>query len=450
MKNKIRSALAILAFLLTACQTPTLPTLPVQPPTQAAAAPTPDQPVKELPTVAPTAPPTEVPTPLVIETQSPTGCLLAWAANDSLSCQLEGGAILNLFMGVTGANSPRISPSGQWIAFKIPQADLSEQLWVINIDGSAPRLLVNPLDLPAVETGFTPSVLNYEWLAGDAGLLFNTSRVPVSAEIGMYDPNINDLWLVDFSSGSRSQLLASGEGGLFSLSPDRQYVAVSLGTSINLYSVAGGDLNAITRLPFESILTYSEYAYKPTVYWSPDSTFFSVLIPSKDPLAADTSGSIFRVGVDGSINLLSTQAGNFVFGAGSYSISPDGNWLASGSYDTSSQYSLRISATDGGISSPVATAQGLNGLAWSADSRQFAYAVATSDTSGSLHSVSLDGTITDLASAGRVISAGWLDGSSLVYLTLDGSGWKLWFASPGGSASLVSSGAGSNVQFDLR
>lgn len=450
MKTRVLCALAILAFFLAACQKSTLPTLPIQPSTQATAIPTPMDPVKEIPTEAPTIPPTEAPTPLVVETPSPVGCLLAWAANDSLNCQLEGGAIVNLFMGVTGANSPQISPSGQWIAFKIPQADQSEQLWVVKIDGSAPRLLVNPLDLPPADMGFTPSVLNYEWLAGDAGLLFNTSRVPVSTDIGMYDPNVNDLWRLDFVSGSQSQLLPSGEGGLFSLSPDRQYVAVSLGTFINLYSVSGDNLTPVAHLPFESIITYSEYTYKPTVYWSPDSAFFSVLVPSKDPLAADSSGSIYRVGVDGSINLRSNPAGNFVFGAGSYSISPDGKWLASGSYDTSSQYSLRISATDGGISSPVATAQGLNGLAWSMDSSQFAYAISTSDTSGSLDSISLDGVTSDLASVGRVTSARWLDGSSLVYLTLDGSGWKLWFASSGNGSSLVASGVGSDVQFDLR
>ncbi len=452
MRKNLILLLAGLMLVLVACDpTPTLPPLVVDAPTSAPDSATAEPKATDLPTTEPTLAPTTVPTlePVVIP-PSVSGCLIAWAGDSAVKCQMEGGEIRTLVSGVTGVNTPRISPSGLQVAFRMTQDDLTDQLWLVGVDGSAPRLLIDPTTIPAPETGFISSIFRFEWLAGDSALLFSTLKVPVSDEIGMYLPYNFDLMTVDVTSGAQQTLIAAGNGGMFYLSPDQQFVTISRATALELYAISPAGLSPVTNVPFPMIITYSEYNYLPAIFWSLDSSFFTSLIPSEDPMADLPYASLYRVGVNGAINLLSQPQGNFVFGGGSIQISPDGLWFAKGQYNSLGELELSLERTDGSVTINVAAMQGLDALAWSADSQRLAYTQTTSDTSGMVSVISTAGDNSLIANSGRVLDARWLDGESFVYLTQDVSGWKLWFHSPGSGESLLGSGSETDAQFDLR
>ena len=452
MQKRLLFLLVVLMLALVACEpTPTLPPLSVDTPTTLPDSPTAEPKATDMPTAEPTlAPPTEATAVPVITLPPAAGCLIAWAGDGAVSCQMEGGEIRTLVTGITGVNTPRVSPSGLLVAYRVTLVDLSEQLWLVGVDGSAPRLLVDPTTIPASETGFTSSIFRFEWLAGDSALLFSTGKVPVSEEIGMYLPYNFDLMTVDVASGALQTLIAAGNGGMFYLSPNQQYVTVSRAESLDLYAISAAGLSPINSVPFPMILTYSEYNYMPAIFWSPDSSIYTSLVPSDDPMADLPYASLYRVGVDGVINLLSQPQGNYVFGGGSIQISPDGQWFAKGQYNSLGEMDLSLVRTDGSTTVPVATMQGLNALAWSADSQYLAFTQTTSDTSGTLSTISTAGVVDLVANSGRVLDAKWLDGESFVYLTQDSSGWKLWFHNPGSGERLLASGSTTDAQFDLR
>lgn len=450
MKLRTIFLLAVLILALAACDaTPTLPPLVVDTPTSLPESATAEPKSTEVPTSEPTVPVVE---PTAESTPIPpvSGCLIAWAGEGYVTCQMEGGEIRTLVSGVTGANTPRVSPSGALVAYRVTLDDLSEQLWLVGVDGSAPRLLIDPTAIPAPETGFISSIFRFEWLAGDSALVLSTVKVPVSEDIGMYLPYNFDLMTVDVASGTRQTLIAAGSGGMFYLSPNQQYIMISRAESLDLYNISLAGLSPITSVTFPMIITYSEYNYMPAAFWSPDSTFFTSLVPSNDPMADLPYASIYRVGVDGSTNLLSQPQGNFVFGGGSIQISPDGLWFAKGQYNTLGELVLSLERTDGSASLPVAAMQGLDALAFSADSTTLAFTQTTSDTSGSLSTITTGGVTNLVAISGRVLDAHWLDGSTFAYLTQDSTGWKLWLHVPGSGENLLASGAGSGAQFDLR
>jgi hypothetical protein len=452
MQKRLIVLLVVLMLALAACDsTPTLPPLLVDTPTVLPDSSTAEPKVTDLPTAEPTlAPPTEATAVPVVTLPPAAGCLIAWAGDGSVSCQMEGGEIRTLVSGVTGVNTPRVSPSGGLVAFRVPLDNLSEQLWLVGVDGSAPRLLIDPTTIPAPETGFVSSIFRFEWLAGDSALLFSTMKVPVSDDIGMYLPYNFDLMTVDVANGTLQTLIAAGNGGMFYLSPNQQYVTVSRATALDLYSIIPSRLTTITSVPFPSIITYSEYNYMPAIFWSLDSSLFTSLVPSEDPLADLPYASLYRVGVDGAITMLSQPEGNYVFGGGSIQISPDGLWFAKGQYNSLGELELSLNRTDGSAAVPVATMQGLDALAWSTDSQYLAFTQTSSDTSGTLSTISTAGAVALVANSGRLLDARWLDGETFVYLSQDTSGWKLWFHNPGSGESLIGSGSETDAQFDFR
>ena len=237
---------------------------------------------------------------------------------------------------------------------------------------------------------------------------------------------------------------------MFYLSPNQQYVTVSRAESLDLYAISAAGLSPINSVPFPMILTYSEYNYMPAIFWSPDSSIYTSLVPSDDPMADLPYASLYRVEVGGAITLISQPQGNYVFGGGSIQISPDGQWFAKGQYNSLGEMDLSLFRTDGSTTVPVAVMQGLDALAWSRDGQSLAFTQTTSDTSGTLSTITTAGVVDLVANSGRVLDAKWLDGELFVYLVQDSSGWKLWFHNPGSGESLLASGSTTDAQFDLR
>ena len=130
---------------------------------------------------------------------------------------------------------------------------------------------------------------------------------------------------------------------------------------------------------FPTIITYSEYTYKPRPQWSADGAYFTVAIPSADPLAADPSFTVYRISVDGAVTPLANQPGNIVFGGAiAPQIAPDGQHLvySAGQSDGSGDVLHMLALLGDAVGDNSFDSQmGPIGLGWSPDSQNYVYAV---------------------------------------------------------------------------
>jgi hypothetical protein len=460
----LRKSLAPVALTLAvlACSLPGLPAAtPVSPDTVAtsvaatltALAPPATLPPSATP-LAPTAlTPTETPGPLT------STCSLAYADGNQVYCLSQGGtSVLLADTGGAGApGDPAISPDGALVAYRVSQTDGTSQLWVAAFDGSGARLLVGRDQIPAAEPNIINSPLHYEWQAGTRRLIFDTSWLPVPFEGGPGEYLNADLWSVDADTGVVTPVLPKDSAGRFAVSPDGGRVALSRPTGIDLVNSDGTGLRHVMDFPF--INTASEYAYKPEARWSPDGAFFSLVIPSPDPLAPETSASFYRVGADGVVQPLATVPGNFVFGGDPRGdFAPNGEHVAYGQYaaDGSGAAALHLFSLDGSrdaIVDSVPPGQGFVGLGWSPDSQSYAYArrqFGASDVHDDILIVRADATTTMIA-PGLMgpVALRWRDaGGFIVHGALEGE-WALIYQGLGGVQQILAT-TSSNVTFDVR
>ncbi|MGH2524910.1 MAG: hypothetical protein ACRDH2_20575, partial [Anaerolineales bacterium] len=250
-------------------------------------------------------------------------CSLAYADASRLYCLGEGGTPIPIADGNAAqgtVSNPAISSDGAWVAYLINMMYDKAQLWAVNVSKLAGnnglnlprRLLVGLEQIPSDNPNMVNSPLTFQWQVGTHTLFFDTGYSP--RDDAAFGEHTNaDLWKVDADSGAVTNIMAKQSAGRFALSPDGKYVALSSPRSIDLINADGTNLRHLLDFPF--IDTGSEYYYKPATVWSPDSTFFSVAVPSADPLAADAHVTFYRMGVDGNVQTLGSAPGNFVFGS---------------------------------------------------------------------------------------------------------------------------------------
>jgi len=232
--------------------------------------------------------------------------------------------------------------------------------------------------------------------------------------------------------------------GLFSVAPDGRWIAISRPTGIDLLTADGGQRQTdLVAFPF--IYTYSEYAFKPPVVWSPESAFFSVVVPSYDPLAEDAHATLYRVHTDGTVNLLGRVSGNFVFGGEPLpAFAPDGRRLVYGQAMAGSAPTLHlvtVENNDDRIADTLSEPYLLGGLGWSPGSRYYLYVRRQFIAEG------LEDEICLLAAAGAVqtvvprvagpVSARWLDDESFIVLGGIEGLWGFYYFSVGGGTAFV-------------
>ncbi|MGH2522344.1 MAG: TolB family protein [Anaerolineales bacterium] len=382
-------------------------------------------------------------------------CSLAYADAGRLYCLGEGGTPIPIAdAGTEGTiSSPAISSDGAWVAYLINKEDGSSELWAVDVrtltgnDGlSLPRrLLIGQTEIYADVTLWP---LSYAWQAGTHTLYFNTRYTPVGGPTGPGEYTTNDLWKANADTGDVPIILGRDTAGRFALSPDGQFIAIFNPQSIALMNADGSNYRPLLEFPF--ILTYSEYAYKPTTVWSPDSTFFSVLVPSADPLAADASATLYRIFVaDGSVQTLATLSGNFVFGGPSGAdISPDGQRLAYVRVNqTTNVMELHFVNADGTGDVVVAQDVAINTLGWSPNSDHLAYSVVPG---GGSYLAALEGEPQPFAPGLQAMSVEWVDGLSFYFLGGAGDQWGLYFQRLGEPTQVVASGLSNNATFDVR
>ncbi len=134
----------------------------------------------------------------------------------------------------------------------------------------------------------------------------------------------NDLWTAPYYSasgaiGASAQALAPSSGGVygwwgnaFAWSPHGEWIAMGSTEQVSIINLKNGKRAELAT--FAAINTYSNWAWTPTVAWTPDSRFVLTVLPGLSPAGqspGDTSVfDVWALAVDGSFRAkLANEAG---------------------------------------------------------------------------------------------------------------------------------------------
>jgi len=242
------------------------------------------------------------------------GDIWLWSSDDTKSQLTSSGMVY----------SSNISDDGQVIAFLRQVDDFHAELWAINSDGTNERRLISVYDLDEMTADIRDpnsvaiNPYHFDWVPGSHKVAFNTQQVFQGPGLFLFD----DLRIIDADTYVFFTLLAPGQGGEFEYSPDGSQIAISTPTDLSLVDSNGGDRR--NALPYDQVITYSEYRYYAKPVWMPDSLSLRVAIPPADPLAEPRlPTTLWYIPADGS---LSYQMGSVVaepFFSSEVSYSPD-------------------------------------------------------------------------------------------------------------------------------
>jgi hypothetical protein len=406
--------------------------------------------------------PSETPGAAATATTAPAGptCAVSYADGSNLYCLGEGDAVTILATAppLTEIADPAISPDGQLVAYMVGLQGEPRELWVVGADPTLnpPRILVETADVPSPNPANEWYPRRFAWRAGTRTLFFDTRWQPVGGVQGPGEYVNSDLWLADADSPTIAAILGEGLGGNWAASPDGSYVAFSYATGVGLVSADGSTLRRDV-VTFPSIITYSEYQFKPDLFWQADSLAFNLAVPSADPMAPDPSASLYRVSTDGVVQGLATVPGNFVFGGNIRpAFSPTGAFavysqIQSGSSQTEDVHLLRLSG-DVPSDTIVDTRDLVIGGGWSPNGDHFAYASTPGSVPGSGYDLGLEGPIQPWAPGlTQLVRLEWRDPTTFYFIgTINNAAFGLYRQTLGAEPVLLASGLPSQAGLDVR
>jgi hypothetical protein len=392
------------------------------------------------------APTTAPPTAAAPTETPPPNCSLAYSDGDgSLFCFLDDGTSRLISAGA-GLGNPRLSPDGALVAYRLTDG-LGSQLWVVNADGSGrPYSLAAQDDLPSEDAALIYSPLNFAWRAGTHSLLFGTSWYRVGGEARPGERPSADLWTVNADSREVTQLLPQEDAGHFSLSPDGRLAAISRSTGMDLMDLESGVLQREV-IAFPARVTDGEDTYQPNVTWSPDSQFFSVVIP-----ASQADATWYRVNTDGEAQAVGTLAGVGLGNGISPEVSPDGQSVIYEQADPDGVRRLYLVRSDGSSVAVMDRRPLAQGWGWSPESQRYLFTiVGETGAEGEGLILGVEGGVEVLASGLNAVRlVRWRDPHSvLLHAQIEGQ-WGLWHVAPGGAPQLLVDGLGPEAQVDAR
>ena len=388
------------------------------------------------------------------------GCKLAYADQDTLYCLPDSGTPQTLATG-SGLFGPALSPDGTLIAYQVVITAGVTQLWVASVSegGAAPHVLVGQDQLPSADGSQVNSPNHYAWLDGTHTLVFDTRYLPTAGPGGPGEYINADLWKVDADSGTLAALLPAKQAGTFAASPDGHTIAVSRGTGLDLIN-ADGSQHHKDVITFLAIVTYSEYAYKPHIQWSADGSYFTVGVPNQDPAASNAAITFYKVTAGGTVKLLGSHPGNYVFGGNvPPQIAPDGAHVVYAVADPAGgAESLHMLTLQPGALADNAfdTQASPGGWGWSPDSQVYAYDDVPGSGGGKLYAtgpgVETPHVFADNLSALKDLR--WVNGNTVVFLgQIGGSAWSLYRQTTGGEPAAVQTlilGLTDQASFDVK
>lgn len=316
------------------------------------------------------------------------------------------------------------------------------EVLAVNADGSGQTSLLTPATFNALydHEGFLHNDLgSIAFIPGSHDLLLNTRAVPEGPGLIKYD----DLLRLDGETGELATLLPPGEGGDFLVSPDGSRVAVVKPDSIGLLDPDGS--NSLPDLiPYEPVITYSEFQYYAQPVWSRDGLQLGVAIPSSDILDDDPRGEIWQVAKDGSdARSRGAFAGDFYFEQqrGGSLLSPTLDHVAF-FRRTGDERIMVLSAIEEPVEQ-VYDRQVTRWNGWSPDGRHFIYGT------GDPASAKRGAWGTDPIPMPSGTEYRWLSVDAFLYLTGERGDWTLSRGNLGGGTMTLVSPIAEFVQYDF-
>ncbi len=438
----VRSILISLSLLVVAvaCNAPTpavtrpLPTAPPAAtglPVEPAAAPT------ELPTLTPTP---------AAATASPAALRVAYIVDGDLwAIELGSDPVRLTSSGL--AIELRISDDGQRIVYlelnrAAEPADFRFDLRSIQFDGAGDRSLLNQTGFDALYPleeilHYAPSQLTM--VPGSHRLLLNTRAVLDGPGLAKN----NDLIQLDTDTGEMTLLLARGDGGDFTPSPDGSQLAIVRPDSIGFANRDGGQLRPEV-LSFPWVITYSEYFFYPQPVWAGNAVLAA--IPAEDPFFGPEQGSFWHVPSDGSEPVLLGTPDADLFApqqAGRALVSPDG--LRAVFYrqpDPLSSYQLWVYDLIEG-SGALYDDDVTSWMGWAPDSVHFLFG------RGNAAELQLGELGAPPVLLGNATMVRWVDAHQLLWLAESGGSWRFQLRSLSGDSTDLTIGPGDFVAYDF-
>jgi len=369
--------------------------------------------------------------------------LLAYSSGVDLWVRVDGQPAAQIAAGGTIV-SLVVSSDGQTIVYgrSDPNGE-NFQLRAVASDGTNDRLLMDQAAFDALHplgNALHIRPAQTEFLGATHTLLFNTRGVFEGPGLAKY----NDLLALDTDSGLLTQLLEPDLGGDFYVAPDAGRMALVKPNSIALADVDGGNRQP-DIITFDSVITYSEYAYYPAPRWAPDSSRFGVIIPSADPLAADTTAGVWIAPADGSpAERMAVLNGDTFFpqAFGAPLISPELLDLTFfRSADGDNQQTLFLARVDGSDEQAYSNdAQSWAG--WNPDSIRFAYR-----TPSNQFMLGSRGANPQLLGQGRQLQ--WVDADRYLLLSGQVGAWQLVLGTVSGASSQLAGSNGNSLLVDF-
>jgi len=366
---------------------------------------------------------------------------LAYTDGGNVALFSEPGPAISLTSSGS-VESVRISDDGGKIAYtRRPASDGPVELRVVNSDGSGDSLLMSPADFDALyplDGAVHHDLSQFDFLPGTHNLLLNTRSTFEGPGLAKHD----DLIQVDTDTLARTMLLAPGNGGDFTPSPDGQYLAVVRPNTIEI-RLANGTPTVSGVITYTPVTTYSEYAYYAQPVWDRDSMTIGVAIPSSDPLAPATTGSIWRLPVGGTASLAGTITGQFFLLSGSEPlVSPDlSHVVYARPTATPNIWNLYLASVDGSGESLIDLYLVWGG--WSADAQHFVFSRGDAT---SLQLGDLTETSTPLVNGTELR---WFTPTEFILLSGSMGGWTLNRAGIGSAPLPLTSPAGDFIDYDF-
>jgi len=390
-------------------------------------------------TAGPVPTPEEHSLPTDLPTAAAPELVLAYTDGGNVALLVGAGPAVRLtFSG--SVEQVRLSDDGQKVAYtRRPVIDQPVELRVVNRDGTGDSLLMGPADFDALYPlggAVHHDVYLFDFLPNNHVLLINTRSIFEGPGLAKHD----DLIRIDTDSLARTMLLAPGRGGDFTASPDGRFLALVRPDTVELVNIDGSPSGSGV-IPYAPVITYSEYAYYAQPVWNPASSMVGVAIPSPDPLASSTTGSIWRLPVGAPASLISTISGQFFRLSGDVPlVSPALTHVVyARPTATPNIWNLYRASLDGNGETLVGTYNSWMG--WSPDGARFVYSSA-----GPMSLL-----VGDLAGGSAPLVTGtdlrWYNPEAFVFQSGSMGAWTLQQGAPGAPPTPLASPAGDFIDY---
>jgi hypothetical protein len=280
------------------------------------------------------------------------------------------------------AESAILSDDARFLAYTRRIDDYNVEIWTANVLSNVSRLLVDAEDFAAMRPEENPvgyGVIQMAWIPGTHTVAFS-GRAYYSE--GIFEPNADDLWTVNAETGDISQMLAQGDGGILSFSPDDAYAVILRRNDLLLMRPDGSDQHIIPLENYQLVGAGHTSIYPPLRWESDSNGFIIALAASANPMGDQSNGmvEIWRVAVaDQSATLIGSHQAFFF----SFEIAPDLTKVAYWRTDrpSSNERTLFIADIAGQEAYPVITDALLDFGGWTNDSQHFQYRLRRDDGS---------------------------------------------------------------------